>query len=551
VRNLDDALLIHTGDDFDEESYDKSKDILQQHLKERGFAQADVGGKVEIDAATGGATIVFICNTGKRFKFGKVTVSGNRRIASDEITFATGITKGERFSPSAMALAQQRVYNLGTFSGVRVGLEPLSDDPVAGVRVNVREAPFQTFRFGFGGSAEEQRWELPRLHGEYTNRSLFGGLRRLELSSTVGYAFVNSPFDYSPTQSGITSENSAVLTVPNIWTPGLDWVSRGEFDREVQGGYAYDEIAARTGFLFRYQKHTVAPSINLVRYFLVDLRTDLFSVINNAGTGAAILNDCPSSCVVTYPELRYTFDARDSAIETTKGFYGTVDLQQTIKPGSFTYFRVNPEIRYYFNVTRYLTVALRAEYGALIPEGDNDASPFTQRFAFGGQNDQRGFASLQQSPKLGASPTCVADPYPCPQPFATETVSIGGRTAILFSGELRFHTDFILNHLGIVTFVDASRVSDVIWHNPLEHGPLEVSPGIGLRYITPFGPIRADVGYILNPQDQYTQEVDGKDRFGNKVVLVAPTRISAHCNGAGGCLGITRWAPHVTLGEAF
>jgi translocation and assembly module TamA len=552
AHNIDDALLIHPGDDFDEESYEKSKDVLQQRLKERGFAQADVGGKVEVDPDTAAATITFICNTGKRFKFGKVTVSGNRRISSDEITFATGITRGERYSPSAMALAQQRIYNLGTFSGVRVGLEPLSDDPVAGVRVNVREAPFQTFKIGFGASAEEQRWELPRIHGEYANRSLLGGLRRLELSSTIGYAFVNSPFDYSPTQSGITSENSAILTIPNIITPGLDWVSRGEFDREVQGGYAYDEIAGRTGLLFRYQKHTVTASLNLVRYFLVDLRTDLFSIISNAGAGAAILNDCPSSCVVTYPEIRYTFDGRDSAIEPKRGFYGTLDLQQTIKPGSFDYVRINPEVRYYFGVTRYLTVALRAEYGALIPESSNQASPFTQRFAFGGQNDQRGYDALQQSPKLGAAPICVEAPFPCPHPYASETVSLGGRTALLFSAELRFHTDFILNHLGIVPFMDASRVSNDVWRNPLEHGPLEVAPGLGLRYITPFGPIRLDAAWIVNPQDQYTQEVDGKASNGSTVVLVEPTRISHNCNsGDHSCVHVSRWAWHISLGEAF
>src|SRR6185503_1715319 len=111
-------------------------------------------------------------------------------------------------SPQALQLAQQRVYNLGTFSGVRVALEPLGDTPVAAVRVNVREAPFQTVRFGLGGSIEQTRWELPRLRAEYDNRSLFGGLRRLELTSTVGYAFVSSPFDYDPSQSGITTQNT-------------------------------------------------------------------------------------------------------------------------------------------------------------------------------------------------------------------------------------------------------------------------------------------------------------------------------------------------------
>jgi translocation and assembly module TamA len=555
VHDIDVALPIHPGDGFDEDAYEKAKDVMQQKLKEHGFAQADVDGKVEVSLSDFTAHITFEADTGERFKFGKVTVSGNRRIASDEITFATGIDKGQQYSPQAIALAQQRVYNLGTFSGVRVGLEPIGDTPVAGVKVNVREAPFQTFRFGVGGSAEDQRWVLPRLHGEYANRSLLGGLRRLELSSTVGYAFVNSPFDYHPAQSGITSENSAVVTIPNIWTPGLDSVNRAEFDREVQGGYSYDEVGLRGGFLYRYKQHSFAPSLNLVRYLLVNLQgSDLSTVVTTAGTNAAIFRDCPDACTVTYPELRYTFDARDNAIETTSGFYATVSLQQTIPPFSpstsntnFAYFRMNPEIRFYLPIGRFLVAAARAEYGALITEGNN-ASPFTQRFAFGGQNDQRGYAPLQQSPKVGAAPTCVAGPFPCEQPFATQTVSIGGTTAVLFAAELRIRTDFILNHLGIVPFVDASRVSNDTWKNPLEHGPLEVSPGLGLRYITAFGAIRADVAYIVNPQQQFT--LPSLDKNGNPTIL--PTRISVNCaDGDRSCLKQTRYAFHVTLGEAF
>jgi outer membrane protein assembly complex protein YaeT len=552
IRDIDESLPIHPGDAFDEDAYDKAKQMLALRLKERGFAEATVDGSVQIRTDTAEAHITFTADPGKRYKFGKVTVSGNRRISSDEIIFSTGISKGDQYSPQAIALAQQRVYNLGTFSGVRVQLEPLSDEPVAGVRVNVREAPFQTVRFGIGGSAEQQRWELPRVHAEYANRSLFGGLRRLEVASTVGYAFVNSPFDYSPSQSGLTAENTVTLTIPNTWTPGLDVVGRAEFDREVQGGYSYDEIAGRIGVVYRLKQHTIGAGMNLVRYFNVNLQgTDLFKVVTTSGTSAAIFQDCPVSCLITYPEIRYTLDLRDNALETTSGFYGTIAVAQTVKPGSFQYFRITPDLRFFFTPVRYMTVALRTMYGALVTEGGS-GSPFTQRFALGGQNDQRGFAPLQQSPKLGAAPQCTEDPFPCLQPYATQTVSIGGKTAILLTAELRFRADFILNRLGIVTFVDASRVSDDVWRNPLEHGPLEVAPGFGLRYITGFGAIRFDIAYVVNLQDQITQPIAGKDANGNPITVVLPTLISTKCkSGDRSCLQPTPYAFHVTLGEAF
>ncbi len=552
---IEDALPLHPGDAFDEDLYEKTLAALEDQLKQHGFARAQATGKVEVKPLEGEAHLTFVCVPGERFHFGKVVVTGNRLIPADPILFATGLHKGDLYSPRAIALAQQRVYNLGTFSGVRVGLEPLGDVPVAAVRVSVREAPFQTVRFGVGGSVEETRWELPRLHAEYTNRSLFGGLRRLELSSTTGYAFVSSPLQYDVAHSGITTHNSAQLTVPNILFPGLDWVSRGEFAREVQSGFAYDDVAARTGFLYRNGRHSVGPALNFIHYFLVDLyNSQLSDVISKGGSGAGIVHDCPSHCSLTYPEIRYTYDGRDDAIEPTLGFYFTTSLQQTLKPGTFSYFRVNPELRVYLPVAKLAVVALRAEYGGLFTETADGASPFTQRFFYGGQNEQRGYPPLGQGPKLGASPVCdvtgasTTTPAcgPGQIPYATVGVPIGAKYAALFSAELRLHADFILNHLGIVGFVDASAVQN---DQQVLSGGLEFAPGVGLRYVTAFGPVRIDVAWLANPKIVDTDPVIAAD---GKTVLVAPTPISPYCSKIDQrCIHEARWAFHLTLGEAF
>ncbi len=546
VKNLKDAVPVHRGDGFDEDVYDKAKDVLQQQLREHGFAQAQVHGRVEVAPATATAHVVLQCEPGERFKFGEVKVSGNARVNADEIQFAAGIEPGDRYTPKALALAQQRVYNLGAFSGVRVVSEP---DPVTGlapVRVNVREAPFQTIRLGLGGSAEEGRWELPRVTAEYTNRSLLGGLRRLELASTVGYAFVPNPFpgQYVAEDSGITTLTSAQVTIPNIFVPGLEWVNRGEYAREIQSGFSYQDVAARTGLLYRRGPHSVSASLNFIRYYQVELRgTDLSTV-----SGAAIAQDCPTACNLLYPELRYTYDGRDNIIEPTQGFYFSSSFQQALKltDSSFSYFRFNPELRVYAPVFKYLLLAVRAEYGGLFTETANGASPFTQRFFLGGQNDQRGYAGLQQGPKLGATPCNVGVDKGCNQPYATETVATGSKGMVLLSADLRIRADFLLNHLMIVPFVDASTYGDDP-KKPFANA-MEVAPGLGLRYVTPFGPIRFDVAWLLNPRDVITEPL--KDDKGN--VVVASSRVSVHCSdNTPGCIGFSRLAFHISLGEAF
>ncbi len=535
LGSINETLSIHKGDSFDEDGYEKAKSELQQGLKEHGFAEAQVTGAVKVAPEDGAAAIVLTAATGKRYKFGKVIVSGNRQIPADQIALASGIDQGDRYSPVTLELAQQRVYNLGTFSGVRVGLEPLGDTPVATVRVNVREAPFETVRFGIGGTAEQTRYVLPKLHGEYTNRSLFGGLRRLELASDVGYAFVPDIFTYVKSESGIVTQSSAQLIVPNFYYPGLDAVVRGEFDREFQQGFSYDEVAARFSLLYRRGRHSISPSLNFVRYFSIQVNTGL---ANLARTDKGSLgNDCPKgACTLTYPELRYTYDARDNVIETLEGFYATLDLQQTLQPGNFTYFRVEPEVRFYRGLFRYLTLATRVEYGGLFPVGDS-GSLFTQRFFGGGQSFQRGYAPLQQGPKRAANPDA--------DKFGQSTVPNGGTSSILLSAELRIRIDYVLNHLGVVPFLDASRIAN----NPTQPwiGGLEVAPGLGLRYITPFGPLRLDVAYLLNPKEVIATGTT--DKSGG--VLIKDTRIAGACHQVEGCLRQSRFAYHLTLGEAF
>jgi translocation and assembly module TamA len=371
----------------------------------------------------------------------------------------------------------------------------------------------------------------------------------------VGYAFVNSPFDYDPAHSGITSKSSGQLVFPNVLLPGVDFITRAEFAREVQGGYSFDDVAGRVSLVYRRGRHTFSPSLNFVRYFLIDLRgVPLDQLIARGGQAAGLFADCPhAGCTLSYPELRYTYDARDNAIEASSGIFFTAAVQQTLRPGSFSYFRMEPEVRFYTTATKYAVFAARAHYGGMITEGGTTATPFTQRFFFGGQSEQRGYAPFRQGPKLGVQPVCDKTADPSCQPYARGSVPIGAKAALLFSAELRIHADWLLNHLGIVPFIDASQVGDD-WKNPMGSTSyrsslgLEFASGIGLRYLTPFGPLRFDIAWVLNPQD-VTTIPSGADPVRPDILA---TRVSVHCDKSDtSCIHESRWAFHLTLGEAF
>jgi translocation and assembly module TamA len=236
-------------------------------------------------------------------------------------------------------------------------------------------------------------------------------------------------------------------------------------------------------------------------------------------------------------------------------------LQQTLKPGSFSYFRFNPEVRGYAPLFGLGVLAMRLEYGGMFTEVAGGGTPFTQRFFLGGQNDQRGFGPLRQGPKLGAQPCdpstvgCRTHPTPPDERYATVSVPIGGTAMVLISAELRLKADYILNHLMVVPFVDASNVGGDP-KTPFAGG-LDVAAGLGLRYITPFGPIRFDVGYLLRAKDVTTEASSTKvptqlAPLGTTRVSVLPTPVSIYCSStAVNCIRESRVAFHISLGEAF
>ncbi|TMA42948.1 MAG: hypothetical protein E6J82_07950, partial [Deltaproteobacteria bacterium] len=59
VSDVGDAIPIHPGDGFDEDVYEKAKEVLIQQLRNRGFARAQVRGRVEVAPEQGSAHIVF------------------------------------------------------------------------------------------------------------------------------------------------------------------------------------------------------------------------------------------------------------------------------------------------------------------------------------------------------------------------------------------------------------------------------------------------------------------------------------------------------------
>jgi translocation and assembly module TamA len=196
---------------------------------------------------------------------------------------------------------------------------------------------------------------------------------------------------------------------------------------------------------------------------------------------------CPNGiCLLSYLEQRLTVDLRNDPIETTRGFYASLAVQEGFNIGGngYRYLRFLPEARAFLPLGPYVVLAARARVGLLVPVSEKEPAPIVARFSSGGPNAMRGYYTGRLSPMR------LED---------GRWVPVGGNGLVDGSVELRLR---LAGSLGGVLFVDAGNVSlpsatPSAWQTALDPTLLQWAAGLGLRYRTPFGPLRLDVGARL------------------------------------------------------
>jgi outer membrane protein assembly factor BamA len=183
-------------------------------------------------------------------------------------------------------------------------------------------------------------------------------------------------------------------------------------------------------------------------------------------------------------------DTRDDPTDARQGVFSSVDFGVSAKQigSQASFVRMVLQNSSYHPFRRRFTIARSFQIGLLSPYGQG-REVISERFFAGGGNSHRGFAVNQAGPR-----------------DAETGFAVGGNALLFSSTELRFPVWGV--NLNGVLFHDMGnvfqRVKDltILRHHQHDEGDyryLAHAVGIGLRYRTPVGPVRFDVGYNLNP----------------------------------------------------
>lgn len=511
------GLRLTVGAPFVESDWEAAKSGLVSRLRARGYAKAADTGEALVDANSRQAALTVSVHPGIRYHFGPIAVKTDpeARIPPlfvwEQVRLA--IPEGSNFSDEALEEAERRVFGMGVFGSVKVvGGTP--DDAAALVPITavVREAPFRTLRLGGGLTADQIHNEV-HLTGDWTHRNFLGGMRKLTLHAMVGWAFIPDIYAVATNDLSVAPRSGPIFALGVLFEqprflgrPSLREQSSVTFERTIQ--QSYENLASRlaNGVIW-------SPRTRLSIYPAYHLEFDHLngSPINSAATAPLTLGceTTSGTCNVwlSYLEEVVTWDRRDIALEPRRGVYASLSLQEGGGPlqGNFDYLRVLPEVRGYLSFLEgnALTLSARLRVGELWPIGGGgpESSAVVIRFYSGGATSMRGFSERRLSPLLEA-------PAPGTNPPVTETVPIGGNGLFDGSFEARYS---VLSNLRVAGFVDVGQVTTGLFGVGDLPGVLW-AVGVGLRYLTPIGPIRLDVARRLpfgDPPPLYTTDYAG------------------------------------------
>jgi outer membrane protein assembly factor BamA len=523
---------------LEEEKLTLASEALARVLGDHGYAQARVKQGADVNLPQGVAAAGFWVELGQPSEFGEVKLEGLADLPEDQVRRALNLEPGEPYSQSDLDEAKRAVLDLGVFGSVEIEpqVQAATPGPSGKLRVPIlvrlEKAKLRSVRLGGGLQVDALKSDV-HLTAGWEDQSFLGNMRKLEVEVMPGAVVYPTRFPTFEAPERLLPQGRlrTELRQPGFISSRTSLVLKGQVAAyPVLLSKDQDAAAPIVGY-FDYRASVGVERSYRRLYGSLSQNVQLNVPFVYKGQKDPDLD----TIVVSYPSLYTTLDLRNDAIHPHKGIFLANDVEVAGLGGDARDIKLQPELRAYVPVTKRVTVAARGSIGLLFAQnyGDSVASNaltgspgpgeppgpdtaarkawvrdvqlmFLRGFFSGGPGSNRGYAPREIGPhgvvpfyNHGQSSTdgvtrpgvdCTAgaasyDPAVCDLP-------LGGFTLWEVGLELRFP---IAGDLAGTLFGDASDVSPHRLSFRLNRPHLSV--GAGLRYDTPVGPVRLDLGF--------------------------------------------------------
>jgi outer membrane protein insertion porin family len=530
VAKLKRDLPLQVGDPFNRFLMQASADTIVARLRNNGYPYGEVLRNFDSEAGILKAEVELDAQPGPRMRIGEVMIRGLEDVDAGTVRRVMSVRPGQGFKQDALYQTQRDLYGMGVFSSVNVSLidslppqQVTLRDTTVRVLVQLLEGPRHQVRFGGGyGSVE-----CFRVQSGWAAHDFLGGARTLDLSARVsklggtakgstGFDQFCNPFagkwtfDTLNYSLGLTLRQPAFLSRAHVGSLGFLLERHSEFNiytREGIGGNADLTLNARSrlpvtiGYSYSYGRTQASAGVYCSLFRLCDATSQDF-LRRQRGFGAA-----------TVTIVR---DRVNNILDPTEGSVSTIALLHASRlvgsDPTYEFNRGELELAKYYPIGRRSVFAWRVRGGTILPRsiqlGGQKVGyvPPDQRFYGGGPNSVRGYGRNELGPRVyvlvGPDTTtpAVVDTAATRRAGgekvfrSVQTRPTGGNTAIILNAELRLPSPILASRMRLGVFVDAGQV----WERGEEIVSLSgmrVTPGVGVRFSTPLGPVRIDAAY--------------------------------------------------------
>ncbi len=496
------GLRLRPGQPFSPKALADDRSHIMAVYLDRGFLNSDFGSRVtRLPNNPHRVDVTYTIKERQQVQVDEVVLLGDKKTRASLIKKTANLIPAAPLSQRALLAGESGLHDLGVFEWASVDTRrPITDQMKEDVLIKLHEAGRNEITYGFGlqvarrgGNIPSGTIALPGLPPITSGAANFTADEKTFVSPRGSITFTRYNL------RGLAESVSASILVSRLDQRALATYSQPHF-RASSWSSLFSASIERTTENPTFEARLAEGSWQLEKPLNKD-KTRRIQL--RYRFGQTILSDLlipglvlPQDQRVRLSTLSATWirDTRDKPLDASRGFYQTLDLGITPKAlgSSANFVRFLGQSSYYkpFGPTVWanrITLGLAKAFG-------NSFVPTSESFFSGGETTLRGFPINGAGPQR-AVPACSnpADPSTC----VNLLVPTGGRQLFIFNSELRFPLG-IKEGLGAAVFYDGGNVYRAI---NISHFLQDYTNtiGVGLRYKTPVGPIRFDIGRNLNP----------------------------------------------------
>ncbi len=455
---LTNLVLFEKGEIFRAKPFTSTKTRIVSEMFKEGYCSYDLDTKAYVDLEKHSVALKYTLKKGGICTFGKLTITGLETVGEDVVISRVRALEGKRFSTELVQDTSNNLYALGAFDSVLINVDRKFYNVIpVDIAFTEISKPYH-----LEAGAGFDTYVGARVHTEVTKFNFLGDAQKLKLKASWS--------------------GREQLLILSYFKPAVFSLFDYSIDFGARVGYSnleFDGFQEEKSFTRAYVSHEDG------RVFLetgMALENIVITKLDNLSKGEALgqaINE--GTFILAYPYVNFVYDARDSKLNPKNGFYlaAYAEFGVSYEEDPAAYLKTLFEARIIHTFSK-LTLSAVGKVGVVDDDSENGL-PESKYFFAGGIFSNRAYGFRE----IGV----IISP--------TEDTINGASSWVNLSLEANYP---VWGDLYGAVFTDNTMLTDEAYDYS---GEVITTVGVGVRYMTPLGPFKFDIGANVNDSSIY------------------------------------------------